>query len=59
MSYYIQQSKNSAWTIGCSQHGYSFEGKYFNSNSERVPAKTGMTIKEAVKSFAIEGQKVV
>jgi hypothetical protein len=34
-------SKNSAWTIGCSQHGYSFDKNYFNSDTERVPTKTG------------------
>jgi len=55
MSYYIQVSKNSAWTIGCSQHGYSFEAKFFNSDNERVPAKTGLTLKEAITAFAIKG----
>lgn len=45
------KSTNNAWTIGCSQHGYSYVGKYFNSETERVPAKTGLTIKQAINGF--------
>lgn len=45
MSLYTMNSKHSAWTIGCSSHGYSFDKKYFNSLNEKVPEKTGLTIK--------------
>jgi hypothetical protein len=51
-------SKNSAWTIGCSQHGYSFDKNYFNSDTERVPTKTGPTIKQALNAFVFGKQRV-
>jgi hypothetical protein len=52
-------SKNSAWSIGCSQHGYSYTNKYYNADTERVPAKTGLTIKQAIKAFVFDNKRVV
>lgn len=51
-------SKNSAWTIGCSQHGYTWT-PYFDSNRERVPATTGPKISDALHSFVFNGERVI
>lgn len=59
MGLFIKVSKNSAWTIGCSEHYYSPRKIYFNSNTERVPANTGLNIKEVLHAFSIDGSKVV
>lgn len=45
MSLYTMNSKNSAWTIGCSQHIYSISRRYFDSETERVPVDNGLRIK--------------
>jgi hypothetical protein len=58
METYEQSTKKNAWTIGCSQHRYSDQNKYFNSDSERVPATTGPTIKDAISAF-LKGARVV
>lgn len=48
MEFYMMNTRSSCWSIGCSQHGYSYTKEYFNSDTERVPARSGMTIKEAI-----------
>lgn len=58
MELYTMNSKNSAWTIGCSQHGYTWT-PYFDSNRERVPATTGPKISDALHSFVFNGERVI
>jgi hypothetical protein len=58
MELFLMKSTNSAWTIGCSSHGYSFEKKYFDTETERVPTKTGLTIRQAINAFVFEDQRV-
>ena len=47
MELFTMNSKSSAWTIGCSQHGYTWN-KYYDSNRERVPATSGPKIRDAL-----------
>lgn len=54
----MMNTKSSSWTIGCSQHGYSYEKQFYNSDTERVPAKSGVTIKQALNAFVFGQQRV-
>lgn len=49
----------SVWTIACSQHVYAFFDSFYDVPEQRIPAKTGMTVREAVEAFVLYDQKVV
>lgn len=48
---FLSERKNSAWTIGCSQHVYTPLKQYFDSPNQKVPSLTGLTIKQAIYKF--------
>ena len=52
MEYYMMVSRHSAWTIGCTHHGYTFSEDFYNVESQQV---VGMTVKQAVEAFVFEG----
>ena len=56
MEYYTMVSRHSAWTIGCSNHGYTFEDQDYNNPKQAV---NGMTVKQAVESFVFENQRIM
>lgn len=44
------------WSIACSQHVYQpFKG-FYDSDKQRVPMKTGMTVKDAMVKFVFENK---
>jgi hypothetical protein len=55
MQYYMMNSKSSSWTIGCSQHGYSYVKNLWDANTERV---AGLTIRQALNAFVFSQQRV-
>jgi len=36
------------WSIACSQHVYQIYKNMYDSDLERVPMKTGLTVKNAI-----------
>ena len=55
MEYYKMVSRHSLWSIGCSNHGYTFENEFYNNQAQRVQ---GMTVKQAVEAFVFEGKRI-
>lgn len=56
MEYYTMVSRHSAWTIGCSNHGYVFEDEFYNNEKQKV---NGVTLKQAVEAFVFFGERVI
>lgn len=44
------------WSIACSQHVYQPFKTMYDSDLQRVPMKTGMTVKDAIQKFILEDQ---
>jgi hypothetical protein len=36
------------WSIACSQHVYQIYKKFYDVDQQRVPMKTGLTVKDAM-----------
>jgi len=47
----LQFSKNSAWTISCSNHVYACLDEFYDSSDQMVPGKTGDTVKNAIEKY--------
>jgi hypothetical protein len=45
---FLRNPKNSAWTISCSRHTFSYINPLYNGILHRVPQITGKSIKEAI-----------
>lgn len=41
------------WTVACSQHVYQIYPDMYDSDLERVPMRTGMTVKDAMEQFIL------
>lgn len=44
------------WSIACSQHVYQVYKTMYDSELERVPMKTGLTVKDAIQNFVLNHQ---
>lgn len=45
------------WSIACSQHVYQVFNDMYNSDQQRVPMRSGKTVKDAMQNF-IFGDKI-
>ena len=51
---HLKTPQRGIWTIACSQHTYSPYKEFYNVDVQRVPQKTGLTVKDAIKAFVFE-----
>lgn len=54
----MQFSKNSAWSIACSDHCFADFKFRYAVDVVRVPAVEGLTVKDAVESFVFEDKRI-
>lgn len=55
---FMHFSKNNVWTIACAQHVYAVWGEFYDTPAQRVPGQTGLTVREAVEKFVLEGERI-
>jgi hypothetical protein len=51
-------SKNSIWTIACSQHVYAVWGEFYDAPAQKIPESSGMTVRNAIERFVLEGERI-
>lgn len=45
---FLQFSRNSVWTISCSKHVYAVYDDFWESDAQRIPGSSGMSVRKAV-----------
>ena len=45
----IRTKDRGIWSIACSKHVYAPYNNFYDSDSQRVPQKTGKTVKDAIQ----------
>lgn len=48
---------SSVWSIACSNHVYACLDPYYNTDSYRVPAVNGTTIKNVLEAFVLKDER--
>ena len=56
ISYFLNIEKNSAWTIGCSNHVYPIYDMFYNDEKEEVK---GIKLKDALERFVFNEERVI
>ena len=44
------------WSIACSNHVYQMYKDFYDSDLQKVPEKTGLTVKDAMLRFIFENK---
>lgn len=47
----VTSRKRGIWSISCSNHVYTSKDKFYDIDSERIPANVGMTVRDAIEQF--------
>ena len=45
---YIRHPNRGVWSIACSTHVYASHEEYYDTADQKVPGKTGLTVKDAI-----------
>ena len=52
----INNPKLSFWSVACSNHVYAYYDAFYNNPLEKIPTKSGKTVKDAIDEFVFENK---